>query len=367
MAHKVLLLIDKLETGGAQRQFVNLASNLDRARFEPFLFCLEKGGPFEEPLADMGIPVRTLGVKRVYDFNAPARLAGLADFVRAERVDLVHTWMFLPNVLGPPAAKIGGARAVVTSRRDTGFWQKHRHYAMLKASGRFVDAVVANSTAVKNAALKNENLSPRKVKVVPNGLEFPDKASIPGRDSDAPVIGTVGSLKPQKNHDFFLDAAAKLKTAFPDARFVIHGEGPERERLQEKARLLGISEILDMPGETRDVFGALRDMTLFFLPSKTEGFPNVLLEAMAAGLPCVASNVGGVPEIIDDNRLGRLVSSGDVPAAVKTISYMLLDSALRKEIGSAASAHVRSNYSARVMAEKYESLYDELLDKGRAS
>ncbi len=363
---KILLIIDKLSTGGAQRQLQTLALHLDPERFKVAVLCLASTGTMAEKLKEKNIPVYETGLSRLYDPRASAVLLEIAKLVRRHSVDIVHTWMFNPNIIGPVAARLGAARAVVTSRRDTGFWQKHRHHRALALTGPLVDAVAGNSRAVLGASIRHEGLHPRKCVLIRNGIEIPEKPPRRSLKEKRLVVGTVGSLNPQKGHAFFIDVAAAVLTRRPDTIFRIMGDGPLHRGLEERIRSLGIGNAVEMPGETADVFAALAKMDVFFLPSKTEGFPNSLIEAFASGLPSVATRVGGTPEIITSPDLGTLVEYGAVRGAAEAIKRYLSDAGLRKVTGAAARESALERFNAKTMADSHADLYTRLVERKRS-
>lgn len=215
--------------------------------------------------------------------------------------------------------------------------------------------VVANSTAAA-AQLRTEGVSPDRVVVIPNGI---DLSLFTQRDRQGThrIVATVANLRPEKGHDVLLRAAARVLRRIPDARFRIIGDGPTRPALIELASALGISKSIEFLGHREDVPALLAQTDVYAFPSRTEAFPNGLIEAMAAGLPVVASAIGGMLELVEDGRNGVLVPPGDDTALANRLEELLTHEAAARQLGDAARTTIESRYSFDRMIASFEQLY----------
>jgi glycosyltransferase involved in cell wall biosynthesis len=204
----------------------------------------------------------------------------------------------------------------------------------------------------------------RKVSVVPNGVDISAYTPRPARPALRKVI-TVANLRSEKGHDVLIDAAVDVLHRFPDATFECVGAGPELATLRARAADHGIGQAFTFAGHCEDVPAKLADADIFVLPSRSEAFPNAVLEALAAGLPVIASGTGGILELVDEGRTGLLVPPGEPNLLADAIRHLMSDAALGARLGSAARAHVQSQYSFDRMVASFERVYiGELTRRG---
>jgi glycosyltransferase involved in cell wall biosynthesis len=356
---RVLLAINTLDRGGAERQLVELANGLDRARFEVSVACVVRGGPLGEELAASGIPVS------VFDARGPLGLYRLTRHIRRVAPDIVHTFLFGSNVIGTLAAKTAGVPIVITSRRSLGFFKDGRpHYALFQSlANRFTDVVVANSEAVRQDTLRRERLDPAKVRLIANGVDvdrFTNPPLTPAIRTTlglgpGPLVVVVANLIPYKGLDYFVDAWGEVVRSMPAARAVVVGDGPARADLEARATKMGDS--IRFIGSRDDVATVLAAADLVVQSSLYEGFPNAMLEAMAAGRPVVATAVGGTAEAVVAERTGVLVPPRDSAALAAAMVRLLGDRDLAERFGRAGQARVSSEFSVSQMVRRYADLY----------
>jgi glycosyltransferase involved in cell wall biosynthesis len=200
-----------------------------------------------------------------------------------------------------------------------------------------------------------------RIAVIPNGVDttlFIPAA--PRERSTRVVLGTVGNLAPVKNQRLLLQACAELQRSGHDVELRIAGEGPERPRLTEEATALGVSRCVRLLGHVPDVVGFLQGLDVFVLPSASEAHPNALIEAMACGLPCVVSRVGGIPDVVTDDTMGRLFDAGDLGGLVKTLEELIADPHVRDALGRSARRRVEDRYGLGEMVRRYRDLYSQV-------
>jgi L-malate glycosyltransferase len=378
---RVLFVIGTLSIGGSERQLVELATHL-APRFAPTVCCLSAMGPLGTDLTRAGVPVIDLGFGEVSSRLGVARVRavirwmfGVVRFTRLLgrlRPDVVHGVLPHAYVVGAVAARLAGVPVVVAGRRSLANFKRGRPLYRLaeRVVNRWTDLVIANCHAVRNDTLASERLDPGKVVVVHNGLEVtrydapvdPElRAAL--QVGPGPVVIVVANLIAYKGHTFFLKAWAEVCRAWPDAVALLVGDGPERAALEALARDLGVAERVRFLGTRTDVPALLAISDLLVHPSTEEGFCNAILEAMAAGRPVVATDVGGNREAVVDGETGLLVPSRDARPLAGAIASMLERPDLAKRMGIAARQRVAATFDRSMMVRRYEDVYDGLLSR----
>lgn len=306
---RVGLVIGQLSTGGAEGQLRLACAGFDRAVVTPTVYCLSaQVDPYGPLLERAGVAVRVLRGGRL------GRVAALRRALVADRIDVVHAWLFIANAFAWAATR-GGRLPLVTSARNC------------KRSGRALDwlnrrafaasaAIVVNSAQVRDYIAESYAAPRPRIAIVYNAIDLTRFRPRPPAAAAAPRIVMVGRLVAQKNPLLFVRAAAALRRRLPAAQFQLIGDGPLRGAVADAARAAGLEGCLTLAGERRDVPELLRAADLFWLTSDWEGLPNAVIEAMASGLPVVATDVGGTGELIDAGVEGWVVAAGDCEALV---------------------------------------------------
>jgi glycosyltransferase involved in cell wall biosynthesis len=378
---RVLFVIGTLSIGGSERQLVELATHL-APRFAPTVCCLNAVGPLRTELTRAGVPVIDLGFGAVPAGLGIARvravvrwMLGVVRFARLLgrlRPDVVHGVLPHAYVVGAVAAWLAGVPVVVAGRRSLANFKRGRPVYRLAEPvvNRWTDLVIANCHAVREDTLASERLDPGKVVVVHNGLEVtrydaPVDPELRAALQVGPgsVVIVVANLIAYKGHTFFLKAWAEVCRAWPDAVALLVGDGPERAALEALARELGVAERVRFLGSRTDVPALLAISDLLVHPSTEEGFCNAILEAMAAGRPVVATDVGGNREAVVDGETGLLVPSRAARPLAAAIASMLERPDLAKRMGIAARQRVAAEFDRSVMVRRYEDVYDGLLSR----
>jgi glycosyltransferase involved in cell wall biosynthesis len=363
-------LIGTLDIGGTERQLVELATSLDRSAFAVVVVCLSNGGPLERDLAARGIPVRIVGLRSVREvWHSPISLGRLVRIVASERPAIVHGFLFWAYVLGAFAATLVGVPIVIASRRSLGIYKENTpHYlALERLANRMTDLVVANSEAVRQDVLRREQLPARKVVVIHNGVDVErsgmprsERASL-GVDSGSILVAVLANLIHYKGHDVFLNAWQLVVQRFPHAVALLIGEGHARRDLERSIGELDLGRSVRLLGRRDDARALLGLVDLVVHPSQQEGFSNAILEAMAAGKPVVATNVGGNPEAVVDGVTGLLVPPADPGALASAIIRLLGDPVSCQAFGRAGRARATELFSVDGMIQQYEGLYQSLI------
>ncbi len=369
---KVLHVVESLALGGAERVVVEYAARHDRARYCPEVCCVVCGGPLEEVLAAEGVPVHVLERRGRLDLRP---IVSLTRLIARGRYDVVHTHNFTALSAGVPAAILGGAKAVVRTEHNVDatpvLWRRHAsRLAALREN-----AQIAVAVAVRDSHVRSGRIPATRLAVVRNGI---DLGPLPGEEERAAVrreLGvpadtclclTIGSLIPQKGHRVLLEAARIAGSERPNVSFAIVGTGPGRCRLESRADELGVTERVAFLGPRLDVPRLLRAADVFVLSSAWEGLPVTILEAMAAGLPCVTTGVGGIEEAVRDGVEGFVVGPNDPSALAERILTLARDPDLRSRLGEAGRATYEARFRGRQMVRQTEALYDLALT-GRAN
>ncbi len=374
----VLYVISTLDVGGTEGQLVQLASRLDRARFDVTVCCLGPAGPLVPALEEAGISVVAIGLRRETAWRRPVdtarRLWRLLALVRARRPHIVHGLLFHGYVAAAILGRLAGTPVVVASRRSLGYFRSRTpHYRALEwIANRLTNLVIANSQAVREQVLRQEGLSADRVAVVPNGIDTRAFEPSPEEqvrelrrglalDGRWPVVGVVANLIDYKGLQYFFPAWASVVAKHQKAVALLVGDGPLRGSLEAQARALGLGDAVRFLGYRADVPALLGLMDLVVQPSLEEGFSNAILEAMGAGKPVVATAVGGTPEAVIDGLTGLLVPARDAVSLAGAMLDIVGSSAESQRLGEAARRRVRQQFDVDVMVRRYEQLYADAL------
>jgi glycosyltransferase involved in cell wall biosynthesis len=368
----VLFVIGTLDVGGAETQLVELVTRLNRQRYEPSVCCLAGEGPLAATLRAAGVRVHTIGFTGFRQHGAwlslPrafARLWHLFRIVRRERPDILHGVLFWAYVLSAFLGRIARVPVIVASRRSLGLFKAEKpHYLFVeRIANRLTDLFIANSAAVRSDSLNRENLDPKRVLIVHNGVDV-SRFSVAERISPAeptrPSVLVVANLIEYKGHRYFLHAWADVLRRFPGAKAQLAGEGPMLQPLRDLAADLGIAHSVMFMGRRADIPELLAQCDLYAHPSLQEGYSNAVLEAMCAGAPIVATAVGGTVEAIADGETGLLVPPADAVALGRAMVRMLDDRAAAAAMGRRAAAVARRDYDIGRVVRRYEEIYEQL-------
>lgn len=361
---RVVLALESSGPGGAENMVLRLAEGLRGAGEEPIVATLRPGWMTERAEA-AGLPVWIVPQRPGLDLGwVPA----FAWRLRRERVDVLHSHEFMMNVYGGAAARLAGVASVATVHGHqwaTGKPRRALAYRMLRRLGLRLVAVSADLAGFLSTGL---GLPRSALAVVPNGIPLPRlpdpsraaelraaaRAEL-GLPPDGALAVAVGNLYPVKGHGTLVAALAEA----PGVRAAIAGRGEEESRLREEARRLGVSGRLHLLGLRDDVDRVLRAADVFVHPSRLEGLPLAILEAMAAALPVVASRVGGIPEAVIDGETGVLVPPGEPGTLAEALRSVLLVPGRAAALGAAGRARAERHFSIEAMISAYRSLYDD--------
>lgn len=360
----LFLMINTFETGGSERQFTVLAQTVGAPDFQLHLGCLRRRGPFAERFGD--VPEFPLGGSLFGWKSLRARLK-LSRHLRQHQVQVVHAFDFYTNLTLIPAARFARVPVVIGSHRQLGDLMTPAQFRAQAAAFRWCDAVVCNSQAAAGRLIAT-GLAPDKIAVIGNALPVEAFTAVPPALVKRPGVARAGMVARMnhryKNHSGFLRIAAQIHRRMADVEFLLVGDGPLRHELEREAASLGLGASAIFLGDRRDMSAVLASLDVAVLTSDSESLSNVVLEAMAAGLPVVAYDVGGNSELISQQR-GALIPAGNETSFADAVQNLLADFALRQQMGRNARRFAQENFSLDRVRQSYMELYVSLLQKKR--
>jgi len=363
-------MLTSFHIGGTERQVVNLALGIDPSRFDLHLACLRCSGTLLGELKTLQVPRPEFRIGRFYNPRTFWQGIRLAQYIRKNRIQIVHSYGFYSNVFTVPTAWLAGKSFVVASIRDTGDVLTSAQRRVQRMVCRLADCVLVNAEAIRDTLIE-QGYAPGKIIVIRNGITL-EKFGKRQRNSllrqelalplSARLVVVFSRLNQMKGIQYFLDAAVILAERFPDVRFLVVGDGESRKELEEYACRLGLGQRTVFTGFRSDVPELLSEAAVSVLPSLSEGLSNSLLESMASGVPVVATRVGGNPEVIEDGVTGLLVPLRDSDALAAAVGRVLEDQALAASFAEAGIRRVAELFSMERSVRETEHLYQRLVE-----
>jgi glycosyltransferase involved in cell wall biosynthesis len=358
----ILYLLETGGPGGAERMLVSLAGNLGpswRATVG-----VMKAGWLRSQAAAAGIDSVMIGGSGFGDLGVLERLV---ETIERHQINVIHAHEFYMGAIGALAARVTGIPLVVTIHGKSYYPDRRRRRVACRMLAASAAAVVTVSDDLRRFFCATTGTRLDRVRVVYNGIDLTAESALGRRNRvlldgaglprDARIVGAVGSLYPVKGHLDLIRATPEILKHHPMMHVIILGRGPLRDALEAEADALGIRDRIHLLGHRDDVNDWLGAMDVFTMPSRSEGLPLSLLEAMAAGVPPVATEVGGMVEVVRDGESGFLIPPGSVPALADRVSFVLGNASLAAKMGAAARDRIRDRFTVNRMAAEYRDVY----------
>ncbi len=361
----VLYLSTSSGPGGAERVISNLASSLDPDRYRAIL-CLFRPGWIQERSEGRGVRTYVIPTHGMTDWRWALQFKRL---LRQERVDLIHAHEFDANVQGAFVAALSGIPLVATVHGKNYFWEKLRRRLAYRWVSRRA-TMVAVSQNLKEFIIEKVGISPDRLRVVYNGVDalpyceeadvnqFRRELGLPENDQ---IVGVVGNLYPVKGHQYLIEGIPAVLQKCPNTSFVFAGRGQLETELKEQVQRLGLDKRVHFLGLRQDIPRILALLDVFVLPSLSEGLSMAILEAMIAGKPVVATQVGGNPELVLDGETGFLVPPRDSQALASSLVTLLTNKQQAVQFAEKGKRRAEGQFSLGTMVHAYQTLYDECL------
>lgn len=369
--HRIAFGITELDPGGAERMLVELVSRLDRAEWTPRVYCLGPEAHYARVLRERQVDVVCFSARGWT--SAPRVLRAWTRDLKSFRPEILDNWLFHASLLGRFAGRRAGVPHVlsqvrVAERRNT--W----HGRLDRWTNTLVERNVCVSRGVAEFMEQRVGLDPRKTVVIPNAIDpepyqnaRPADLTPLGIPPGSPVLITIGRLEPQKGIDVLLDAAAIALRQFADVHFLIVGDGPDRQSLEQRSQQLGIAANVHWAGRRSDVPNLLAASTGLVLPSRWEGMPNVVLEAMAVGKPVVATDVEGVCELVRPDINGWVVAKENPQALAESLIRLLSNPQASAKMGCESQSIVANEFAMEGFVQNHITLWRNLLSAAHSA
>ena len=365
---RVAFCLDSFEIGGTELNAVRTAEALDPNRIELSIFHLQTHGPLRSRYERLGVRMTHVPISNLYSIRTALQGMRLAKMLRDANVDIVHSHDIYCNIFVVPWARIFTPCSIIASRRWSYYAPRAGLARINRLSAQFAHHILANSSGVANALAVEEGVPRKKIVEIPNFLETNAFVAVSPADRAAQrrawgvpdgafSIGIVARLRPVKNHVLLFKAASQLNDRF---HLMIVGDGPLRAELENLARELGIESRVHFAGEVVSDRNLHQFLDVSVLCSLSEGFPNAVIEGMAAGRAVVATPVGGVIDAVTNGVTGLLVPVDDPAPLADALLSLEADSSLRARLGNAGRETVKAKFSQEFVIEKLSSLYETL-------
>ena len=369
----ILYLTSVLVTEGSQHVLLTLADQLNAERYKALVCCLTPRMEMLPRFQRAGIEVVPLGMQSYSVLQILRGARDLRSLVQSHQIDLIHTTNFSDGLLGRVVARLAGVPVVISSIHTQYVWKPRLHLLLDTVTARLADGFIVVSESVRQFAIDTLKIPAGKINVVNNGIvcfpTTPDPESIYriraelGLRSDSSVVACIGSLKEIKGHKYLLQAVPAILAEAPNAQFLIIGDGPLQAELRSLVTALGIADKVCFAGLREDVRTILPAIDILVQPSLQETFSLTALEAMAAEKPVVATNVGGLPEVVEDGRTGLLVPPENPSAIAHAVVDLLTFPERRGVLGAAGGQRFREFFTAEKMVRRYEEIYEFYLER----
>lgn len=364
MRLRVCLIIPTLVQGGAEKQLFLLAANLPKNQFDVHVVVLTHSGPYEARLHEAGVAVHVVGKKFKFDPSSYVRLEWLLKRISPH---VVHTWLFAANSYGRLAAHRARVPVIIAGERCVDSWKSSWHLRIDRWLMKYTNCVAANTPAIAEY-YADRGFDRDRFRIIPNAIvpnpqnqiskaELFRRLNLPARSM---VVGAIGRLWPQKGYPELLWAAELLRVALRDVWLIIVGDGPDRERLQHLRDQYGAQNAVRFVGHRKDASELLTAFDLLWNGSLYEGQSNTILEAMAAGVPVIATDIPGNRDLIEHEKTGFLYPRGEVAQLARLSNCLLTAPHQLESFAKRARQRVDTQFSLDAMIQAHIAMYQEL-------
>jgi glycosyltransferase involved in cell wall biosynthesis len=381
MKCNILYVIENIEFGGGERVFSQIIRGLDKERFGVFV-ASNPGGIFEKKLTEVGIKINPVRMTNRYNLGIISRLKKI---IKTKDVQIVHSQGGRADFFARIAARIANVPIIISSMAmlvegyDVSRSRKGLYVLIDRWTERWVNKFTVLSEAMRRSLIERHKIPPENIVKIYNGIEIeeynPDLKEVKnkklegkralGLKNDVPVIGAIGRLVWQKGFEYLIRAAPEVLKKCPEARFLIVGEGPLKNKLILTGEKLNVADRITFTGFRSDIKEILASIDVLAMPSLLEGLPMVLLEAMAMAKPIVATRIDGITEVLENSKTGLLVPAKNSHALAEAIVGILDDKAKANFFGQNAREAAKEKFSVKKMVEQIELAYEKLLrEKG---
>jgi len=373
---KIAYIITSSGVGGAEKILYHTVTGLDYNQYSVSIFTLKEKGVTAKELEKLGIEVHCLHMANKEGFMgwliSTITLLKLFSYLRRLKPTIIHSFLFRANILARLAGYLTGVPIIISSIRVMGGGKRYFHY-LERMTSFMVDHYITVSKNVKKYIVDKSKISVNKISVIYNGVKVRDRNSLKLQNVKLPfdikpedkILITVGRLHKQKGHYYLIHAILKVGKEVSNIKLLIIGEGEEENNLKNLTESLDLTDKVIFMGVRFDVESIISTAKLFVLPSLWEGMPNVLLEAMAAEKPVVATEVGGVAELVINGETGLLVPSRDSGALASAIIDLLQNDLKAKRMGRNGRIRVEKKFNISKTLKETENLYQKLLKEKR--
>jgi glycosyltransferase involved in cell wall biosynthesis len=372
---RLLIVLDSLQMGGGERHAVDLAVALHQKGYDVTVAC-STNGVLSWELKEAGIPVHYLMRHLVKRRFSPLYAFGLRKLINDEGFDLIHAHIFA-SVIAASCAALGTGIPLVITEHSQATWRGRVSRFMSRWSYARAAGIIAVSKPLKQRLIQEDGVSGELITVIPNAVTPASRTAwvdaareshlpsslLPNQLNGCPVLGVVARLQREKGVGYLLEAVPRILRVVPDCHFLIAGDGPLRNQLQKRARVLGLSSRVHFLGFQPAARDLIQKMNALVVPSLSEGTPLVVLEAMEAGIPIVATKVGGIPEQIRHGLEGLLVPPADPASLAEACLELLQDPLCAHRMGQKARLREEAEFSHATMVSRIESIYSGLLKR----
>jgi glycosyltransferase involved in cell wall biosynthesis len=355
---KILFCIDCLVRGGTELQLIGLIERLDPTKYEPYLLTIRDT---DKTLVPDNCQHLNWRVPKLFSISGVFSFLKLIRWLKREKISIVQSYFQDSTLLAGLAAKFAKVPVRIACFRDMAFWNNNRTEKALKKVYPLMTGYISNAEAVSEHFIKQFGLKSENMKVLPNGVAIEKFAFI---EHFSPVLNIciVGNMtRHVKRTDLFVKAAAIVGEKHPEIKWHIIGDGQLKQQLSDLAEGLNIRQNINFVGRIADVEQYLESMQLGILCSDSEGLSNAILEYMLKGVVCIATNVGGNPELINDEVTGCLVEPNDASMIAKKVFFLIDNISERKKLAATARAYVESRYNWENCIKEHDEYYENAL------